>query len=177
MRLDTSAIQPQKAADRLEAKLLAGNTGYDIVVPSASFMERQIKAGVFQKLDKSALTNWGNLDPEIMERVALHDPGNAHSLPLMWGTTGIGYNEAKRWSDEPEEFGKGSIEGIAGSEAANNSATGGAMVPTLALGIPGSATTAVLIGAMIAGYDGHARLLHQPLGGVLQPHGADGRGG
>ena len=79
----------------LEAKLLAGNTGYDIVVPSASFMERQIKAGVFQKLDKSALTNWGNLDPEIMGRVALHDPGNDYSLPLMWGTTGIGYNEAK----------------------------------------------------------------------------------
>ena len=78
----------------LEAKLLAGNTGYDIVVPSASFMERQIKAGVFRKLDRSALTNWDNLDPGIMARVALHDPDNAHSLPLMWGTTGIGYNEA-----------------------------------------------------------------------------------
>lgn len=78
----------------LEAKLLAGNTGYDIVVPSASFMERQIKAGVFRKLDRPALTNWDNLDPEIMARVALHDPDNAHSLPLMWGTTGIGYNDA-----------------------------------------------------------------------------------
>ncbi len=64
----------------------------------------------------------------------------------------IGYNEAKRWSKTPEEFGKGSIEGIAGSEAANNSATGGAMVPTLALGIPGSPTAAVILaGFMVHG--------------------------
>ncbi|PCH80166.1 MAG: C4-dicarboxylate ABC transporter permease [Hyphomicrobiales bacterium] len=64
----------------------------------------------------------------------------------------IGYNEAKRWSKTPEEFGKGSIEGIAGSEAANNAATGGAMVPTLALGIPGSPTAAVILaGLMVHG--------------------------
>jgi len=64
----------------------------------------------------------------------------------------IGYNEAKRWSKNPEEFGHGAIEGIAGSEAANNSATGGAMVPTLALGIPGSATAAVILaGLMVHG--------------------------
>ena len=64
----------------------------------------------------------------------------------------IGYNEAKRWSKQPEEFGKGSLEGIAGSEAANNSATGGAMVPTLALGIPGSPTAAVILaGLMVHG--------------------------
>ena len=64
----------------------------------------------------------------------------------------IGYNEAKRWSKTPEEFGHGSLEGIAGSEAANNSATGGAMVPTLALGIPGSPTAAVILaGLMVHG--------------------------
>ncbi len=64
----------------------------------------------------------------------------------------IGYNEAKRWSKRPEEFGNGSLEGIAGSEAANNSATGGAMVPTLALGIPGSPTAAVILaGLMVHG--------------------------
>lgn len=64
----------------------------------------------------------------------------------------IGYNEAKRWSKTSEEFGKGSLEGIAGSEAANNSATGGAMVPTLALGIPGSPTAAVILaGLMVHG--------------------------
>jgi putrescine transport system substrate-binding protein len=78
----------------VEAKLLAGNTGYDIVVPSASFLERQIQAGVFRKLDRAALTNYGNLDIDIMARVARHDPDNAHAVPYMWGTTGIGYNEA-----------------------------------------------------------------------------------
>ena len=60
----------------------------------------------------------------------------------------IGYNEAKRWSKTPEDFGKGAIEGVAGPEAANNAATGGAMVPTLALGIPGSATAAVILGGL-----------------------------
>ena len=79
----------------LETKLLAGRTGYDVVVPSASFLERQIKAGVFQKLDKSKLPNLKNMDPEIMQRVALHDPNNEHSIPYMWGTTGIGYNVDK----------------------------------------------------------------------------------
>ena len=72
-------------------------------------------------------------------------------LPAEGGTVAslIGYSEAKRFSKNPEEFGKGSIEGIAGAEAANNAATGGAMVPTLALGIPGSATTAVILTGLI----------------------------
>lgn len=81
--------------EMLESKLSAGNSGYDIVVPSASFMERQIKAGVYQKLDKSKLTNLSNMDPDIMKAAALHDPGNEHSVDYMWGTTGIGYNEEK----------------------------------------------------------------------------------
>jgi len=88
----------------LETKLLAGSTGYDIVVPSASFMERQIKAGVFQKLDKSQLPNLKNLDPEITGRVALHDPGNEHAVNYLWGTSGVGYNVAKikeRMADAP----------------------------------------------------------------------------
>jgi putrescine transport system substrate-binding protein len=79
----------------LETKLLAGNSGYDVVVPSASFLERQIKAGVFRKLDKSQLPNIKNMDPEIMQRVALHDPGNEHAVDYMWGTSGIGYNVDK----------------------------------------------------------------------------------
>jgi putrescine transport system substrate-binding protein len=79
----------------LETKLLAGKTGYDIVVPSASFMERQIKAGVFQKLDKSKLTNLKNLDPVITERIAHHDPGNEHAVNYFWGTSGVGYNVEK----------------------------------------------------------------------------------
>src|SRR5581483_2977744 len=75
--------------DTLETKLLAGKSGYDIVVPSAYFLERQIKAGVFQKLDKSKLPN---LWPEITARLAAYDPGNAYSVDYMWGTTGIGFN-------------------------------------------------------------------------------------
>ncbi len=77
----------------LEAKLLAGNSGYDLVFPSGSFMENQINAGVYQKIDKSLLTNIGNLDPVILEKVDAHDPGSEHSVVYMYGTTGIGYNE------------------------------------------------------------------------------------
>jgi putrescine transport system substrate-binding protein len=81
--------------DMLETRLLAGNSGFDVVVPSASFLERQIKAGVFQKLDKSQLPNLTNMDPDIQQRVALHDPANDHSVTYLWGTTGIGYNVDK----------------------------------------------------------------------------------
>ena len=76
----------------LETKLLAGRSGYDIVVPTAPFLERQIKAGVFLPLDKSKLPNLENMDPDIMQRVAAHDPGNQYSLPYLWGTVGLGYN-------------------------------------------------------------------------------------
>ncbi len=79
----------------LEAKLLAGSSGYDVVVPSAGFMERQIQAGMFSKLDKGKLKNYGNLDKEILERLNAHDPGNQHGVPYMWGTTGFGYNIKK----------------------------------------------------------------------------------
>lgn len=76
----------------LETKLLAGRTGYDIVVPTAPFLERQIKAGVYMKLDKSRLPNLANMDPDILARTALHDPGNEHSVNYLWGTIGVGYN-------------------------------------------------------------------------------------
>jgi len=79
----------------LETKLLAGHTGYDVVVPSANFLERQIKAGVFLKLDKSKLPNLKNMDPDIMGRIAKHDPGNLYAIDWQWGTTGIGYNVNK----------------------------------------------------------------------------------
>jgi putrescine transport system substrate-binding protein len=81
--------------DMVETRLLAGNSGFDVVVPSASFLERQIKAGVFQKLDKAQIPNLKNMDPDIQQRVALHDQGNEHSVTYMWGTTGIGYNVDK----------------------------------------------------------------------------------
>ncbi len=76
----------------LETKLLAGRSGYDVVVPTAPFLERQIKAGVFLRLDKSKLPNLVNMDPDIMQRVAAHDPGNQHSINYLWGTVGLGYN-------------------------------------------------------------------------------------
>ncbi len=79
--------------ETLETKLLAGSSGYDIVVPTASYFERQIKAGVYLTLDKSKLPNLKNMDPQLMSRVALHDPDNAHGIIYMWGTNGIGYNE------------------------------------------------------------------------------------
>ncbi|MEA2904064.1 MAG: putrescine transport system substrate-binding protein [Alphaproteobacteria bacterium] len=81
--------------DTLETKLLAGRSGYDVVVPTAYFLERQIKAGVFQRLDKSKLPNLANLWPEITRRLAQYDPGNAYGVNYMWGTTGIGYNARK----------------------------------------------------------------------------------
>lgn len=81
--------------DILETKLLAGSTGYDIVVPSGTFLARQLQAGVFQPLDKSKLSNIGNLDPTVAERLATYDPGNEHAINYMWGTTGIGYNVGK----------------------------------------------------------------------------------
>ncbi|QMV51878.1 spermidine/putrescine ABC transporter substrate-binding protein PotF [Ewingella americana] len=79
----------------LEGKLMAGSTGFDLVVPSASFLERQLAAGVFQPLDKSKLPNYKNLDPELLKMVTQHDPGNKYAIPYLWATTGIGYNVDK----------------------------------------------------------------------------------
>jgi putrescine transport system substrate-binding protein len=81
--------------DTLETKLLAGRSGYDVVVPTAYFLERQIKAGVFQKLDRSRLPNLAHVWPEIAQRLAKYDPGNVYAVNYMWGTTGIGYNVKK----------------------------------------------------------------------------------
>jgi putrescine transport system substrate-binding protein len=81
--------------DLLETKLLAGRSGYDLVVPTAYFLERQIKAGVFQKLDKSKLPNLANAWDEIAKRLAVYDPGNQYAVNYMWGTVGIGYNARK----------------------------------------------------------------------------------
>jgi putrescine transport system substrate-binding protein len=81
--------------DMLETKLLAGRTGYDLVVPTAYFLERQIKAGVFQKLDKSKLPNLINAWDEVARRLAAYDPGNQYAVNYMWGTTGIGFNAKK----------------------------------------------------------------------------------
>jgi putrescine transport system substrate-binding protein len=79
----------------LETKMLAGGSGYDVVVPSGTFLQRQIQAGAFQKLDKSQLTNIGNMWDVVSSRTAQYDPGNEFSINYMWGTTGIGVNVPK----------------------------------------------------------------------------------
>ena len=79
----------------LETKMLAGGSGYDVVVPSGTFLQRQIVAGAFQPLDKSKLPNMANMWDVIEARTAQYDPGNAYSINYMWGTTGIGVNVAK----------------------------------------------------------------------------------
>ncbi|HQZ30686.1 MAG TPA: polyamine ABC transporter substrate-binding protein [Arenimonas sp.] len=80
----------------LEAKLLAGASGYDVVFPSARpFAQRHIQAGVYAPMDKAALKNYGNLDPTMLAGLQDVDPGNAHTVPYMWGTTGLGINVAK----------------------------------------------------------------------------------
>ncbi|MEZ5831063.1 MAG: polyamine ABC transporter substrate-binding protein [Dongiaceae bacterium] len=78
--------------ETLEAKLMAGNTGYDLVVPTTSFLGRQIQAGIYQEIDKSKLKNYGNLDPQILAAVEPFDPGNKYAVPYFWGTVGVGYN-------------------------------------------------------------------------------------
>ncbi len=79
--------------ETLETKLLAGSSGFDVVLPTASYFERQIKAGVYLPLDKSKLPNLKNMDPQLMALVARHDPDNAHGVIYLWGTNWIGYNE------------------------------------------------------------------------------------
>jgi putrescine transport system substrate-binding protein len=79
----------------LETKLLAGGSGYDVVVPTGNFLARQIQAGVFQKLDKAKLPNLVNMWDVVSERTAKYDPGNDYSINYMWGTVGIGYNQKK----------------------------------------------------------------------------------
>jgi len=79
----------------LEAKLLAGKSGYDIAVPTGPFFERQIKAGIFRELDKGKVANLANLDPKIMKAASVHDANNAHGIVYMWGTDGIAHNPDK----------------------------------------------------------------------------------
>lgn len=81
--------------DTLQAKLLTGNSGYDVVVPSTHYASRQIQAGLFQKLDKSKIPNWKYLGPEWMALLALVDPGNQYAIPWGYGTNGLGFNVTK----------------------------------------------------------------------------------
>jgi putrescine transport system substrate-binding protein len=89
--------------ETLEAKLLTGSSGYDVVVPTSNYLQRQIAAGVYMPLDKAKLPNLANMDPNLMEAAAAYDPDNEHSVVYMWGTIGIGFNVAavrERLGDE-----------------------------------------------------------------------------
>ncbi|WP_321351914.1 polyamine ABC transporter substrate-binding protein [Halopseudomonas oceani] len=81
--------------DVLDAKLLTGRSGFDIVVPSNNFLTKQVQAGVYMELDHSKLPNMSNLNPELMKQMESIDPGSTHSIPYLWGTNGIGYNVEK----------------------------------------------------------------------------------
>lgn len=81
--------------ETLEGKLLAGRSGYDVVVPSNHFLGKQIKAGAFQKLDKAQLPNLSNIDPLLLKKLQTNDAGNQYSVPYLWGTNGIAYNVDK----------------------------------------------------------------------------------
>lgn len=81
--------------EMLEAKMLSGHSGYDLVVPSSQFLSKQIRAGAYQPLQRNLLGNWKHLDPRLMQRLEAADPGNKYAVPYMWGTVGIGYNEEK----------------------------------------------------------------------------------
>ncbi|MEL7093030.1 MAG: polyamine ABC transporter substrate-binding protein [Pseudomonadota bacterium] len=94
----------------LETKMLAGSSGYDVVVPSGTFLQRQISAGAFQKLDASKLSNKGNLWDVVAARTAQYDPGNEYSINYMWGTTGIGVNVGKVQEILGEDAPMGSLE-------------------------------------------------------------------
>src|SRR5690606_28016262 len=88
----------------VEAKLLAGSSGYDVVVPSGFFLERQVAAGLFMPLDKSKLANLANVDPDVMAAAAAHDPDDKVAVDYMWRPTAIGYSTAKvaeRLGDQP----------------------------------------------------------------------------
>jgi putrescine transport system substrate-binding protein len=81
--------------EALHAKLVAGNSGYDIVVPTVGFAKKQLEAGLFQELDKSKIPNYGNLDPEFMSKLEGVDPGNKYFVPWGWGFTTVGINKQK----------------------------------------------------------------------------------
>jgi putrescine transport system substrate-binding protein len=92
------------SSEVLQAKMLAGNSGYDVVVPSGPFLQRMLQGGLFQPLKREAIPNLRNLDPLLMRKVAVYDPGARYSVPYVWTTIGVGYNIEKvkaRMPDAP----------------------------------------------------------------------------
>ena len=90
------------ASPTVDAKLMAGRSGYDVVVHSAGYSSRLQEVGIYRPLDRSQLTNWHHLDADLLDQFALFDPGNRYGVPYMWGTTGFAYNEAIILSRMPD---------------------------------------------------------------------------
>jgi len=89
--------------ETMEVKLLAGHSGYDVAVPGGAFFEKELKAGIYQKLDKSMLPNLGNLDPQAVRDASIYDPGNVYGVDYMWlVATGMGFDIAKIKSRDAE---------------------------------------------------------------------------
>ena len=107
----------------LETKMLTGSSGYDVVVPSGTLLQRQIAAGAFQKLDAGQLSNKGNLWDVIEARTAQYDPGNAYSINYMWGTTGLGVNVGKVTEILGEDAPIGSLHSCSNRKTWKNSLT------------------------------------------------------
>ena len=80
------------SSEEAQAKMLAGSSGYDVVLQSGLSLPQFVRAGVYQKIDHARLTGWGNLDPEIVKIIEGFDPGNEHGVPYMWGSVGFTYN-------------------------------------------------------------------------------------
>lgn len=80
------------SSEEMQAKMLAGASGYDVVLQAGLTLPMMVKAGIFQKLDLTKLSNWGNLDPDILKIVEGFDPGHEHGVPYTWGTVGMTYN-------------------------------------------------------------------------------------
>jgi putrescine transport system substrate-binding protein len=89
------------SSEMLEGRMLTGHSGFDVVVPPANFIHREIRSGAYLELDRGKLPNLAHLDPNLMSRVALSDPGNAHSVIYDWGTLGIAYNSRQTDSSAP----------------------------------------------------------------------------
>lgn len=83
---------PYSSTEEIEAKMMLGQTGYDVVLQSGLSLPRLIRAGVYQKIDRSKLSNWHNLDPDILKKIAYYDPGHEYGVPYMWGSVGLTYN-------------------------------------------------------------------------------------
>ena len=90
------------SSEIVEAKLLTGSTGYDVVMHGGQYSSRLIPLGIFLPLDRRRISSWEHLDPAVLEKLALYDPGNVHAAPYMWGSTGFAYNVDKIRERMPE---------------------------------------------------------------------------